>query len=121
MIATVSNRSVRSTVSVLVMLLVTASLTLVATSPLPAAEKGGYLDIYFIDVEGGAATLIVTPNNESVLIDTGNPGLRDSGRIAEVISKVAGLQSIDHLIVTHYHRDHYGGAEVLSTMLPIRT
>ena len=88
--------------------------------PIQAGKRDGHLDVYWIDVEGGAATLIVTPNDESVLIDTGNPGLRDSGRIAEVISKVAGLQSIDHLIVTHYHRDHYGGAEVLSTMLPIR-
>ena len=32
------------------------------------------LDIYFIDVEGGAATLIVTPLGESLLIDSGNPG-----------------------------------------------
>jgi hypothetical protein len=32
------------------------------------------LDIYWVDVEGGAATLIVTPNDESVLIDTGMPG-----------------------------------------------
>src|SRR5262245_28408074 len=29
------------------------------------------LDIYFIDVEGGSATLIVTPSNESILVDSG--------------------------------------------------
>ena len=46
-----------------------------------AAPKG--LDIYFIDVEGGAATLIVTPQGESLLIDSGwkRDDLRDAKRI----------------------------------------
>ncbi|HEX4132287.1 MAG TPA: MBL fold metallo-hydrolase [Pirellulales bacterium] len=77
------------------------------------------LDIYWIDVEGGAATLIVTPAGESVLIDSGNPGIRDSDRIFQVAAKEAGLRRIDHLITTHYHRDHFGGAAQLSTALPI--
>lgn len=86
-----------------------------------AGSEDGRFDIYWIDVEGGAATLMVTPTNESILIDTGNPGLRDSNRIAHVATKLAGLQRIDHLITTHYHRDHYGGASMLSTLLPIGT
>ena len=42
-----------------------------------------HLDIYWIDVEGGAATLMVTPSGESLLVDTGNPGQddRDAKRI----------------------------------------
>src|SRR2546423_6268039 len=75
-----------------------------------AAEKGPTLDVYWIDSEGGGSTLIVTPNDESILIDTGNPGERDAGRIFNVASKVAGLKKIDHLLVTHYHIDHFGGA-----------
>jgi competence protein ComEC len=86
-----------------------------------AGSTDDRFDIYWIDVEGGAATLIVTPNDESILIDTGNPGLRDPHRIAHVAIKVAGLRRIDHLITTHYHRDHYGGASMLSTLLPIGT
>jgi beta-lactamase superfamily II metal-dependent hydrolase len=77
------------------------------------------LDIYWIDVEGGAATLIVTPAGESVLIDSGNPGVRDATRIFQVATREAGLKKIDHLITTHYHRDHFGGAAQLSTSLPI--
>ncbi len=77
------------------------------------------LTIYWIDTEGGAATLIVTPSGESVLIDTGNPGGRDSDRIYEVASNVAGLKKIDHLITTHWHIDHYGGAALLSAKIPI--
>ena len=77
------------------------------------------LDIYWVDVEGGAATLIVTPTGESVLIDAGNPGDRDPKRIFEVASKIAGLKKIDHLVTTHYHIDHFGGAAQLSAMIPI--
>jgi len=82
-------------------------------------RAGGNLEIYWVDVEGGAATLIVTPEKESVLIDTGNPGIRDPGRIHDVATKAAGLKRIDHLIVTHFHVDHYGGAAELSELMPI--
>jgi hypothetical protein len=84
-----------------------------------AGEKNGRLDIYWVDVEGGAATLIVTPAGESVLIDTGNPGFRDPNRIVQVATQQAGLRRIDHLITTHYHRDHFGGAPTLATLIPI--
>ena len=70
----------------------------------------GTLDVYWVDVEGGAATVVVTPAGESILVDTGNPGTRDAGRIHKVATQVAGLKKIDHLITTHFHGDHYGGA-----------
>lgn len=79
------------------------------------------LDLYFIDVMGGAATLIVTPERESILIDSGWPGLedRDPKRIEHVLKTVAGLGKLDHLITTHWHTDHYGGVEGLSKRLTI--
>ncbi|PSR53309.1 hydrolase [Adhaeribacter arboris] len=77
------------------------------------------LTFYWIDVEGGAATLIVTPAGESVLIDSGNPGNRDADRIYHVAKEVAGLNQIDHLITTHWHIDHYGGAAALAKKLPL--
>lgn len=77
------------------------------------------LDIYFIDVEGGAATLIVTPRGESLLIDTGFPGDRDAGRIAHVAIELAGLKQIDHCVITHWHRDHEGGVPALAKLIPI--
>ncbi len=79
------------------------------------------LDIYWVDVEGGGATLIVTPAGESVLIDAGNPGPRDAGRIHKAATEVAGLKKIDHLIVTHYHIDHFGGVADLAALMPIGT
>jgi competence protein ComEC len=76
------------------------------------------LDIHWVDVEGGGATLIVTPAGESVLIDSGNPGGRDSGRIHQAATN-AGLTKIDHYFTTHFHTDHFGGAAELSTLIPI--
>ncbi len=83
------------------------------------ADDARGLGITFIDVEGGAATLIVTPAGESVLIDCGWAGDRDAGRIAKA-AEAAGVKAIDHLIITHWHADHYGGVEKLSKLLPIR-
>ena len=77
------------------------------------------LDIYFVDTEGGKATLFVTPSGETVLIDTGNPGARDLERITAVLDH-AGVKQIDHLISTHYHVDHIGGMAELAKRLPVR-
>jgi competence protein ComEC len=86
-----------------------------------ASAQQGTLDIYFIDVMGGAATLIVTPERESILIDTGFPGLndRDPIRIERVLKEIAGLDHIDHLMITHWHADHFGGVEGLAKRLRI--
>ena len=80
------------------------------------------LDLYVIDVEGGNATLFVSPSRESLLIDTGNVGpgaVRDADRIMAAI-KDAGLSQIDHLITTHYHGDHFGAMAELAGRIPIR-
>lgn len=101
----------------------TITLTLCAalacTTTTLAGPRDGRLDVYWVDVEGGAATLIVTPAGESVLIDSGNPGRRDADRIVRVLTETAGLRRVDHLITTHYHVDHFGGAARLSTLIPI--
>src|SRR4051812_42906294 len=61
-----------------------ALLFFLATSAALAGPADKRLDVYWIDVEGGAATLIVTPAGESLLIDAGFPGLRDASRIYRV-------------------------------------
>lgn len=83
-----------------------------------AADPVG-LEIFFIDVEGGAATLIVTHTGESLLVDTGNPGMRDATRIHKVATEVAALKRIDHCVTTHWHVDHYGGVATLAGKMPI--
>ncbi|MBW8041780.1 MAG: MBL fold metallo-hydrolase [Planctomycetes bacterium] len=85
------------------------------------AGEGGKLDIYFLDMVGGASTLIVTPAGESVLIDTGSlePKHRDADRIHQAC-KDAGLAKIDYLVTTHFDVDHYGGILELSKRIPIK-
>ncbi len=86
-----------------------------------ADQRDGRLEIYFIDVEGGAATLIVTPANESLLIDSGYPdnGGRDRDRILKVIRDVAKLDHLDHAAVSHWHLDHYGNHAALASQIKI--
>jgi competence protein ComEC len=98
-----------------------------------AAAAARTLDIYFIDVEGGQSTLIVSPSGESLIIDTGFPSdgtfqsvpgdpakARDANRIASV-ARAAGLKRIDYALITHFHADHDGGSVELAALLPIRT
>ena len=96
-----------------------ACLSLLAT---PVAWAAKSLQIYFIDVEGGQSTLIVDPQGESLLIDTGWPD--ENGRDADRImaaAKDAGIAQIDYLILTHYHSDHAGGVEQLASRIKIGT
>ena len=77
------------------------------------------LNMYWIDVEGGASTLIVSPSGESLLIDTGwTVGDRDAKRIY-AMAQHAGLKKIDYLLISHFHADHVGGLAALSKMIPI--
>lgn len=84
-----------------------------------ARAQSKTLDIYWIDVEGGAATLVISPSGESLLYDAGwETDGRDGKRIAEV-ARAAGLKSIDHFVLSHYHADHAGGLQALATLMPI--
>ena len=112
-------------------------LWLVAATAAPANSVNGpppnALEIYFIDVEGGQSTLVVTPAGESLLIDAGFPSTgtfqsragdpanaRDTQRIV-VAAHAAGLTRIDYLVVTHFHADHAGGVAELAQVMPIGT
>ena len=88
--------------------------------PNALADSAKSLQIYFIDVEGGQATLIVNPSNESLLVDTGWAGFdgRDANRIVAA-AKMAGVTHIDYLVITHYHGDHVGGVTQLSSRIKI--
>lgn len=96
-------------------MLAASQFSLAASSPKP-------MQIYFIDVEGGQATLVVSPSGQSLLIDTGWPGNegRDADRILAAAHQ-AGLQQIDYVLITHYHRDHVGGVPQLVDGIKVGT
>jgi competence protein ComEC len=91
-------------------------LALVGATTLHAQTRN--LEIYWIDVEGGGATLIVSPSGQSLLVDAGFPGERDAQRIQKT-AQAAGLSKIDFLVTTHYHGDHVGGTPALAQLIPI--
>jgi competence protein ComEC len=109
----------RTVLSLLLVVIVAVTLAVYGRAQTRTSKS---LDIYVVDVEGGNATLFISPNGESVLIDTGNAGGttgRDAGRILDA-AKDAGLQQIDHLITTHWHGDHFGGMAEVAAKIPIR-
>lgn len=103
-------------------ILLAAFVCLFTTTIVFADAKDGRLDLYFIDVEGGAATLIVTPQGESMLVDSGMADIanRDLNRIVDVIQNVAKLKELDHALVTHWHADHFGNHAALAAKVKIR-
>jgi competence protein ComEC len=111
------------------------ALALATTSVAASAQTSvtRTLDIYFIDVEGGQSTLLVTPAGQTLLVDAGFPSTgtfdsrpgdpasaRDPQRILEV-ARLAGVTRIDYLLVTHFHGDHVGGVPELAQLIPIDT
>lgn len=103
---------------VFVPLLLFVSWSMLSSAQTQAART---LDVYVIDVEGGEATLFVSPSGESLLVDAGWPGFdgRDADRILAA-ARQAGIKQIDYLVITHYHADHVGGMSQLAERLPIR-
>jgi len=115
-----------------------APLALLAQAPQPDPPGLKPLDIYFLDTEGGQATLFVSPSGQAMLVDTGFPGnqgmpaaaggaaangasgiTRDADRIMAVL-KLANVTVLDYVVVTHYHGDHAGNAAELASRIPIR-
>ena len=85
----------------------------------PAAAPRTTLEIYYLDTEGGQATLFVSPSGGSMLVDAGYAGGRDADRIVAAM-KEQGVTMLDHVVITHYHGDHVGGAAELAEKVPIR-
>jgi competence protein ComEC len=95
-------------------------------SPSPEAKtpeaENKEVQVYFVDVEGGQATLFVTPAGQSLLVDTGWPGndRRDADRIVAAAKK-AGVSKINYALITHFHNDHVGGLPQLVARIPVDT
>jgi beta-lactamase superfamily II metal-dependent hydrolase len=98
--------------------LVSTICLLAAIASVSAQTRARTLEVYFIDTEGGQSTLYVGPTGESLLVDTGNAGERDLGRIVEALN-AAGVRQVDHMWNTHYHGDHIGALLALAKQVPI--
>jgi competence protein ComEC len=115
--------NIRATLCLLVFLLLAGVLTIKTRSWAKTKERSDQnLQVFLIDVEGGQATLFVTPSGQSMLIDTGWPGVdgRDAKRIVAT-AKAAGIKKIDYVVITHYHTDHVGGVPDLVKRIKVGT
>jgi beta-lactamase superfamily II metal-dependent hydrolase len=114
------HRRAGSSIAFAVVVLLLGIAFFVVAKPPRAVPPSKQLEIYFVDVEGGQATLFVTPEGKSLLIDTGWPAFdgRDADRIVAAAKK-AGLSKIDFVLLTHYHTDHTGGVPQLVARIPI--
>jgi len=59
---------------------------------------------------GKADAIVITTANEVMVIDCGDKG--DGGKVLDYLSSI-GRDSIDYLIITHFDRDHVGGADTV--------
>ncbi len=93
------------------------AILLASATALNAQSKN--LELYWIDVEGGAATLIASPSGESLLIDTGFPDDDQDAKRIYAATQMVGLKKIDYVVISHYHTDHVGGLAALVKMIPV--
>ncbi len=81
-----------------------------------AAEEN--FRVEFFDVGKADAMLITTPTGERILIDAATN--KEGKKIVERFKK-AGIGSIDVMIITHYDKDHVGGADKVIENLGVGT
>ncbi len=96
------------TVSLILLIIVVSSPVLYSCSTEDPGEAPVMppLSVYFFDA-GKADAILLTTENGTVLIDSGEKGFGD-----EIVSYLAsaGIDSLDYLIITHFDKDHVGGA-----------
>ena len=80
--------------------------------PRPSASSGR-ATVEFLDVGQGDAILIRSPEGKSALVDAG-----PSRRVVDQLRE-RGVRSLDLVVVSHHHIDHYGGmGEVIRAFRP---
>jgi competence protein ComEC len=82
------------------------------------------LEVIFLDVRQGDATLVITPNGHVALIDAGQGKTQfthyDAG-IQTIMPYLArrGIDRIDTMVMTHPHADHYGGMISIASAMKV--
>ena len=83
-------------------------------------ELDGKFKISFIYVGQGDSSLITTPSNRTILIDTGDNSYFDNGNEIRRYIFARGKKSIDHLFISHFDSDHIGGVYTLIEGIKIK-
>ena len=124
----------RATVGVILagVLAVTAPFAQEAGGALPPWTPG-ILDIHHISTGLGNATFVRLPGGGTLLVDAGGANAipyadpkpdatrRPGQWIGDYVRTVGGVETIDHVVLTHFHPDHIGGIADVAATVPIRT
>lgn len=104
----------------LVISLICAVTLILLFSPEPALAAGacgtgswqsGNLEIHHINIGQGDSTLVVGPTGRSLLFDAGETNWNSSTKaqiIGLYIEGVLGCNSLDYVVISHFHLDHIG-------------
>ncbi|MCX5792035.1 MAG: MBL fold metallo-hydrolase [Elusimicrobia bacterium] len=90
-------------------------ISLVSVLLLASSNLRAQLNVYFVDVGQGDAIYIELPNHHNVLIDGG-----PSGEPIAKFLKEKGVTTIDHVLLTHPHSDHYRGLKKVFTAFDVK-
>lgn len=80
-----------------------------------ALSDGSGMEVHFIDVGQGDATLIKA-DGHAMLIDAGE---NDKGTAVQLYLEKQGVEQLDYLVLTHTDSDHIGGADVIISKFDI--
>ena len=87
------------------------------SSPAATAQQGsGRLQIHFMNVGQGDGALLISPQGETVLFDSGVGGY--CNRPIAYLRNL-GIKSIDYHVASHFHSDHIGCASQVLTQFPL--
>lgn len=109
-------KKLRAVLSILIFLIVLTALFYACDYP-GYFRRDNRLAVHFIDVGQGDATLIISPQGETMLIDAGN-NTHDRGLVSYL--KACEVKKIDVLIGTHPDSDHIGGMDTIIYHFPIK-
>ena len=93
------------------------STNLESTNRESTKPEASNLEVHFIDVGQGDATLIKA-DGQAMLIDAGE---NDKGTAVQLYLQKQGVDKLDYLVLTHPDADHIGGADVIITKFDIGT
>ncbi|WP_199241173.1 lamin tail domain-containing protein [Halorubrum sp. SS7] len=73
----------------------------------PAGTANGTVEVHYINVGQSVSTLILGPEGETMLVDTGH--YNDDGEYVLEYLRRHDVTRIDHLVTSHNDADHIGG------------